>query len=137
MSVIELLFVMFSKTILYSTMQSMVLLHFSLGIACKIYSFCHCFSAALVKYLVIFYFFNLFMLKLFVFTSCFLLCMKDDSIEGIYDTLKQCALISKSAGGIGLAVSCIRATGSYIAGVSVQAAYPAEINLLGSGKGCT
>lgn len=44
--------------------------------------------------------------------------MKDDSIEGIYDTLKQCALISKSAGGIGLAVSCIRSTGSYIAGVS-------------------
>lgn len=44
--------------------------------------------------------------------------MKDDSIEGIYDTLKQCALVSKSAGGIGLAVSCIRATGSYIAGVS-------------------
>ncbi|NWQ83922.1 RIR1 reductase, partial [Columbina picui] len=52
--------------------------------------------------------------------SCFLLCMKDDSIEGIYDTLKHCALISKSAGGIGLAVSCIRATGSYIAGVSVS-----------------
>ncbi|NXP42962.1 RIR1 reductase, partial [Leiothrix lutea] len=50
--------------------------------------------------------------------SCFLLCMKDDSIEGIYDTLKQCALISKSAGGIGLAVSCIRATGSYIAGTN-------------------
>lgn len=49
--------------------------------------------------------------------SCFLLSMKDDSIEGIYDTLKQCALISKSAGGIGVAVSCIRATGSYIAGV--------------------
>lgn len=44
--------------------------------------------------------------------------MKDDSIDGIYDTLKQCALISKSAGGIGLAVSCIRSTGSYIAGVS-------------------
>uniref|UniRef100_A0A673BZ09 Ribonucleoside-diphosphate reductase large subunit-like n=1 Tax=Sphaeramia orbicularis TaxID=375764 RepID=A0A673BZ09_9TELE len=44
--------------------------------------------------------------------------MKDDSIEGIYDTLKQCALISKSAGGIGLAVSCIRATGSYIAGTN-------------------
>lgn len=44
--------------------------------------------------------------------------MKDDSIEGIYDTLKQCALVSKSAGGIGLAVSCIRATGSYIAGVT-------------------
>lgn len=46
--------------------------------------------------------------------------MKDDSIEGIYDTLKHCALISKSAGGIGVAVSCIRATGSYIAGVSLQ-----------------
>jgi hypothetical protein len=45
--------------------------------------------------------------------------MKDDSIEGIYDTLKQCALISKSAGGIGVAVSCIRANGSYIAGVSI------------------
>lgn len=52
------------------------------------------------------------------FLSCFLLAMKDDSIEGIYDTLKQCALISKTAGGIGLAISCIRATGSYIAGVS-------------------
>uniref|UniRef100_A0AAR2JRY4 Ribonucleoside-diphosphate reductase n=1 Tax=Pygocentrus nattereri TaxID=42514 RepID=A0AAR2JRY4_PYGNA len=51
-------------------------------------------------------------------SSCFLLAMRDDSIEGIYDTLKQCALISKSAGGIGVAVSCIRATGSYIAGVS-------------------
>ncbi|XP_075912709.1 ribonucleoside-diphosphate reductase large subunit isoform X1 [Petromyzon marinus] len=51
-------------------------------------------------------------------SSCFLLTMKDDSIEGIYDTLKQCALISKSAGGIGLAVSCIRATGSYIAGTN-------------------
>lgn len=51
-------------------------------------------------------------------SSCFLLAMKDDSIDGIYDTLKQCALISKSAGGIGVAVSCIRATGSYIAGVS-------------------
>lgn len=60
--------------------------------------------------------------------------MKDDSIEGIYDTLKQCALISKSAGGIGLAVSCIRATGSYIAGVSVQMVFPAEVNLLVSGN---
>uniref|UniRef100_A0A8D0PD08 Ribonucleoside-diphosphate reductase large subunit n=1 Tax=Sus scrofa TaxID=9823 RepID=A0A8D0PD08_PIG len=50
--------------------------------------------------------------------KCFLLSMKDDSIEGIYDTLKQCALISKSAGGIGVAVSCIRATGSYIAGTN-------------------
>ncbi|XP_017292415.1 ribonucleoside-diphosphate reductase large subunit-like isoform X1 [Kryptolebias marmoratus] len=51
-------------------------------------------------------------------SSCFLLSMKDDSIEGIYDTLKQCALISKSAGGIGVAVSSIRATGSYIAGTN-------------------
>uniref|UniRef100_A0A665WJ66 Ribonucleoside-diphosphate reductase n=1 Tax=Echeneis naucrates TaxID=173247 RepID=A0A665WJ66_ECHNA len=51
-------------------------------------------------------------------SSCFLLAMKEDSIEGIYDTLRQCALISKSAGGIGLAVSCIRATGSYIAGTN-------------------
>lgn len=71
-------------------------------------------------------YFNDSLLKLFVFLSCFLLCMKDDSIEGIYDTLKQCALISKSAGGIGLAVSCIRATGSYIAGVSVQVVPAAE-----------
>jgi ribonucleoside-diphosphate reductase alpha subunit len=47
-------------------------------------------------------------------SSCFLLTMKDDSIEGIYDTLKQTALISKSAGGIGLAVHCIRAKDSYI-----------------------
>ena len=44
--------------------------------------------------------------------------MHSDSIEGIYDTLKQCALISKSAGGIGLNAHKIRATGSYIAGVS-------------------
>lgn len=51
-------------------------------------------------------------------SSCFLLTMRDDSIEGIYDTLKQCALISKSAGGIGVAVSCIRARGSYIAGTN-------------------
>lgn len=51
-------------------------------------------------------------------SSCFLLAMKDDSIEGIYDTLKQCALVSKSAGGIGLHVHNIRATGSYIAGTN-------------------
>ncbi|XP_068600143.1 ribonucleoside-diphosphate reductase large subunit-like [Brachionichthys hirsutus] len=51
-------------------------------------------------------------------SSCFLLSMKDDSIEGIFETLKHCALISKSAGGIGLAVSSIRATGSYIAGIN-------------------
>jgi ribonucleoside-diphosphate reductase subunit M1 len=44
--------------------------------------------------------------------------MESDSIEGIYDTLKQCALISKSAGGIGLNVHCIRSTGSYIAGTN-------------------
>lgn len=51
-------------------------------------------------------------------SSCFLVAMKDDSIEGIYDTLKQCALISKSAGGIGVHVHCIRAKGSYIAGTN-------------------
>merc|ERR1719370_1490960 len=51
-------------------------------------------------------------------SSCFLLTMKDDSIEGIYDTLKNCALISKSAGGIGLNVHNIRASGAYIAGTN-------------------
>jgi len=51
-------------------------------------------------------------------SSCFLLTMQDDSIEGIYETLKQCALISKSAGGIGLAVSNVRAKGSYIRGTN-------------------
>lgn len=51
-------------------------------------------------------------------SSCFLLTMKDDSIEGIYDTLKQTAKISQSAGGIGLAIHNIRATGSYIAGTN-------------------
>ncbi len=51
-------------------------------------------------------------------SSCFLLAMKGDSIEGIYDTLRQTALISKSAGGIGLAAHCIRATGSYIKGTN-------------------
>lgn len=51
-------------------------------------------------------------------SSCFLLTMKEDSIEGIYDTLKQCALISKDAGGIGLAVHDIRATGAYIKGTN-------------------
>ncbi|GFN82091.1 ribonucleoside-diphosphate reductase [Plakobranchus ocellatus] len=49
---------------------------------------------------------------------CFLLTMASDSIEGIYDTLKTCALISKSAGGIGVNVHCIRAQGSYIAGTN-------------------
>jgi len=51
-------------------------------------------------------------------SSCFLITMKDDSIEGIYDTLKTCAMISKTAGGIGLNIHCIRATGSYIAGTN-------------------
>ena len=51
-------------------------------------------------------------------SSCFLLQMQDDSIDGIYDTLKQCANISQSAGGIGLAVHKIRATGSYIKGTN-------------------
>lgn len=51
-------------------------------------------------------------------SSCFLLTMKDDSIEGIYDTLKQCAKISKNAGGIGVAIHCIRGTGSYIKGTN-------------------
>eukprot|EP00913_Durusdinium_trenchii_P025509 g23944.t1 len=51
-------------------------------------------------------------------SSCFLLTMKEDSIEGIYDTLKRCALISKSAGGIGVAISNVRASGSYIRGTN-------------------
>ncbi|KNA10349.1 hypothetical protein SOVF_145170 [Spinacia oleracea] len=51
-------------------------------------------------------------------SSCFLINMKDDSIEGIYDTLKECAVISKSAGGIGVSVHNIRATGSYIRGTN-------------------
>lgn len=51
-------------------------------------------------------------------SSCFLLAMQDDSIEGIFDTLKQCAQISKYAGGIGLSISNIRAKGSYIKGTN-------------------
>jgi len=51
-------------------------------------------------------------------SSCFLLSMKDDSIEGIYETLKNTALISQSAGGIGLNVHNIRSTGSYIKGTN-------------------
>lgn len=50
--------------------------------------------------------------------SCFLVDMKEDSIDGIYDTLKTCAMISKNAGGIGLNVHRIRATGSYIGGTN-------------------
>ena len=52
--------------------------------------------------------------------SCFLVAMKDDSIEGIYDTLKECALISKSAGGIGLHVHNVRAKGAPIRGTDGQ-----------------
>jgi ribonucleoside-diphosphate reductase alpha chain len=51
-------------------------------------------------------------------SSCFLLTMKEDSIDGIYETLKQTAKISQSAGGIGLAIHNIRATGSYIGGTN-------------------
>lgn len=51
-------------------------------------------------------------------SSCFLLQMQDDSIDGIYDTLKQTAKISQSAGGIGLSLHNVRATGSYIRGTN-------------------
>ena len=51
-------------------------------------------------------------------SSCFLLSMKEDSIDGIYDTLKQCAKISQSAGGIGLSIHNVRAMGSYIRGTN-------------------
>ncbi|WP_018341965.1 ribonucleoside-diphosphate reductase subunit alpha [Cytophaga aurantiaca] len=51
-------------------------------------------------------------------SSCFLLTTQDDSIDGIYETLKQCAKISQSAGGIGLSIHNIRATGSYIKGTN-------------------
>ncbi len=51
-------------------------------------------------------------------SSCFLLTMKKDSIDGIYDTLKQCAQISQSAGGIGLSIHDIRAKGTYIRGTN-------------------
>ena len=51
-------------------------------------------------------------------SSCFLLTMQDDSIDGIYDTLKQTAKISQSAGGIGISIHNIRSTGSYISGTN-------------------
>ena len=51
-------------------------------------------------------------------SSCFLVATKDDSIEGIYETLKQCALISQSAGGIGLSIHNVRAKGSFIRGTN-------------------
>lgn len=50
--------------------------------------------------------------------SCFLIDMKADSIDGIYDTLKICAMISKTAGGVGFNAHRIRATGSYISGTN-------------------
>jgi ribonucleotide reductase alpha subunit len=53
-------------------------------------------------------------------SSCFLLTIESDSIDGIYETLKTCALISKTAGGIGLNIHKIRAQGSYIAGTNGQ-----------------
>merc|ERR1719224_322655 len=51
-------------------------------------------------------------------SSCFLMTMKEDSIEGIYDTLKNCACISKYAGGIGVSIHNIRASNSYIRGTN-------------------
>ena len=51
-------------------------------------------------------------------SSCFLLTVQDDSIDGIYETLKKCALISKTAGGIGVSIHNVRASGSYIKGTS-------------------
>jgi ribonucleoside-diphosphate reductase subunit M1 len=51
-------------------------------------------------------------------SSCFLLATKDDSIEGIYDTLKNCAMISKYAGGIGMSITNVRASNSYIRGTN-------------------
>jgi len=51
-------------------------------------------------------------------SSCYLLAMEDDSLEGIYNTIKDCALISKFAGGIGLHIHNVRAKGSYIRGTN-------------------
>ena len=51
-------------------------------------------------------------------SSCFLTCVKEDSIDGIYDTLKNCAVISKYAGGIGMSISNVRASQSYIRGTN-------------------
>jgi len=51
-------------------------------------------------------------------SSCYLICMEDDSIDGIYNTLKECAKISKWAGGIGLHIHNVRATGSHIRGTN-------------------
>jgi ribonucleotide reductase alpha subunit len=51
-------------------------------------------------------------------SSCFIVEIEDDSLEGIYSTLKRCAIISQSAGGIGLSIHKIRASGSYIKGTN-------------------
>jgi len=51
-------------------------------------------------------------------SSCFILTVEDDSLEGIYSTLHKCAMISQSAGGIGLSIHKIRASGSYIKGTN-------------------
>jgi len=51
-------------------------------------------------------------------SSCYLLAMENDSIDGIYNTLRDCALISKWAGGIGLHIHNIRASGSHIRGTN-------------------
>jgi len=53
-------------------------------------------------------------LKMQQLSSCFLISMEDDSIEGIFNTIKDCALISKTAGGIGMHAHNIRASGSRI-----------------------
>ena len=51
-------------------------------------------------------------------SSCFLLSLEEDSIDGIYNTLRKCALISKHAGGIGLSIHNVRSMGSYISGTN-------------------
>ncbi len=67
------------------------------------------FSKMLLLFLIVT---KIFLLYLFI-SSCFLIAMKDDSIEGIYETLQTCAVISKNAGGIGLHVHNIRASGKF------------------------
>jgi len=51
-------------------------------------------------------------------SSCYLIAMEGDSVDGIYNTLKDCALISKWAGGIGLHIHNVRAAGSHIRGTN-------------------
>ena len=50
--------------------------------------------------------------------SCYLLTIKEDSVDGIYETIKRCALVSRGASGLGVAVHSVRASGSTIHGVS-------------------